>query len=209
MKFKDKLTAGILLASLFASPSSAQTYSKNIGPIVGPYSILPVESALYFPMTRKSFERISENFGDRRERSGHKATDIYGHGEAIAMADGIVVQTNRIMSGGVFTTCRRGDASFVLIYHPGIDRTILYGEINLIDAHQFEVGQVVRARETLARFDACGMLHVEAYEGELGPNPGYDQWPVIDDHCRRGRPAHLVDYTDELVELLERDAFYR
>lgn len=215
----------MLFASLLSSPSFLQVFPESLEPeqvefasldskvecAEASYCSLFIESLEgYFPMTRESFQRISENF--RQRRSGqrplcHRGVDLHGRGEALAVANGIVVQTSRSMRHHRFTTCHGRGVGYVAIYHPSLDMTLLYGEINVTQANSFRIGQVVMAGETLARFGTCGMLHLEALDGEADSGYKYSTWSRRGNHCGR-RPSQLVDPTPFVDSLFQADAFY-
>jgi hypothetical protein len=77
------------------------------------------------------------------------------------VADGVVKATNP-----EFTKCEGSWAGNILVYHPSLDHTINYGEINT-DSILVQAGQQVEAGAYLGNATVCGMLHLEAYQGKV------------------------------------------
>jgi murein DD-endopeptidase MepM/ murein hydrolase activator NlpD len=168
---------------------------------------------LCFPVTRASFQRIAVNWGgSRRNGAGcHTGIDIFtkSPGVVVSVASGIVTHV------GNYITCKNGwgcnggcgngkQTKTVMIYHPTLQKTFNYGEI---DDNQVSVSlnQNVKAGQVIGKRNGyCGMLHFEVYNGRQNrydsshtwtPPPG--QTVTNPDKCARlylnRKPKNLED----------------
>lgn len=160
-------------------------------------------NALVFPVKSGSLLRISQNWGGLRSagKRCHAGIDIYtkSPGAIQAVAAGIVMNTFDFM------TCNDGwsgpgMSAALLIYHPSLDKTFNYGEIDKSKI-AVKVGENVVEGQFLGRAGHCGMLHLEVYSGKLNANLHW--WPPAGklsenpDKCARfymsTKPAKLDD----------------
>jgi murein DD-endopeptidase MepM/ murein hydrolase activator NlpD len=138
---------------------------------------------LTYPVVGHSSEPSFDNghgFGDQRivERKicsvgyrCHAGCDLQ-QGTAQAIADGEVTHV-----GYNFTECNLGMTNAVLVYHPSLDVTVNYGEINS-NAMYVSKGNKVSKGQPLGSATNCKMLHFEVYSGKRASSiqwcpPGY------------------------------------
>ena len=161
------------------------------------------------PIKTGSLQQISWNWGDDRAQGArcHAGIDLYtqGDGEVVALDSGEVVNTYN------FYPCSGGQSVAVLVFHPKLNITVVYGEIN-----SGTVPSSIRARatvtkgQTLGKATFCDMLHLEAYPGRArrnfrwNPPPG--QSTIGTNKCAREflitKPPSLLDPTN-LIKGLE------
>jgi murein DD-endopeptidase MepM/ murein hydrolase activator NlpD len=129
-----------------------------------------------FPIKEESYKYDNNDFGAQRDGGErcHVGNDLFTKkpGEIVAVADGKV--TNIIAN---WYSCQDGwglqneglsgkqSISAVLVYHPELDITINYGEIdnNKVNVRK---GDFVQRGTVLGVASYCGMLHFETYQGE-------------------------------------------
>lgn len=120
-----------------------------------------------FPVDNAGFKVISWNWGDDRNTGSrcHAGIDLYTKdtSQVIAVDNGEVTFLQHMK------LCTKGDTDAVLIYHPNLDVTVLYGEINTGELAKNKItksGIKVVKGQLLGVASNCGMLHMEAYRGK-------------------------------------------
>ena len=150
------------------SDSCSGSYASGLCP--GPSNIKCCQSGggdLTYPVVGYSSAPSldgARGFGDRRSSGSrcHAGCDIQ-QGTAQAVADGEVTNVY------YFYNCSGGSSHAVLVYHPSLDVTIVYGEINS-NAIYVSKGQQVTKGKDLGKATRCGMLHFEVYSGRRTSN---------------------------------------
>ena len=179
--------AWLKISHLIGGPLSGKVWDtktnnpKNINdvyttpiPPTSPTGSTPFSPNICFPLSIDSFKSDLKNWGQGRQGGNrcHAGRDFLTKqpGKVIAIADGIV--TN-IMSG--WTTCydqwgvdksnpAGKEVSAVLVYHPSLDQTVNYGEIDF-DKISVTKRQEIKKGQLIGVASYCGMLHFELYEG--------------------------------------------
>jgi murein DD-endopeptidase MepM/ murein hydrolase activator NlpD len=186
---------------------------------------------LCYPVSRASFKRRANDFGSGRPVSGaRKNKRCHCGNDLILNPPGAIVavdagEVTKIIPA--FLDCSDGfagpgRAGSVLVYHPRLDMTINYGEI---DSEQITLkkGDSVQKGMALGRGGHCGvggntgMLHFEVYKGRV--ERSYRWWtsaPCRDYKCATGpatsknwcatnalatKPSKLLDPADLLQHL--------
>jgi len=132
-----------------------------------------------FPVAANSFSHFSWNWGSARRGGArcHGGVDLYTKppGHAIVVADGVVTNIFGYITCGAKVRGKGqwgkhgGATSAIMIYHPSLNHTILYGEV---DTNTITVkrGQEVTAGLVLGIASGCNMLHFELYSGKMSAN---------------------------------------
>lgn len=165
---------------------------------------------------------ISWNWGDCRGSKDcskipgnrcHGGIDIYtkSPGLVVAVDEGKVTNVMKnFISGG----CTKGwsgqkDAGGIFIYHEKFGKTIFYGELDIDKIAPLKEGDKVAKGQTLGVAGACGMLHLQLFNGEKSI---YESWKPKNNSGIYGqnkcakesldtRPSGMLDPTQLISDL--------
>ena len=168
-------------------------------------TVEPGGGGLTYPVKGERLQ-ATLNFGEIRDASKncpsgrcHVGCDLQ-QGTAVAIADGYVTAKYNFNAG-----CSGGDVYAILIYHPSLDITVNYGEIDWGDT-SVKAGSNVRQGDPVGYASRCKMLYFEVYTGKVTANQAWcrsaSQPLSPGENCMvkypRGKPAAVMNCAEFL-----------
>lgn len=188
-------------------PGATETEAEQEKNFVGPPMPLcfPVEESSFKKTGRTSFGSVRPWDEPEPFTRCHCGQDIYvkNDGRTLAMAHGFVRKIR------TFKKCNDLQTYAVLVWHPDIQRTINYGEMNGIHL-LVKDGQEVQRGQLLGLAGLCGMLHLETYDDDRTRTI---QWKLKSPShskqaCKKEKPpAHVLSSWPLVSDLLAKKAF--